>query len=249
MIFRAVLSLVILLNVSGFIPISFRGGRFLSLSRMERSNSDSVSGSSVSTATEETEVTSKELSRLERKVKETMGMIDALKVERSHEEAQFKTLDDEYGSEIARVKREFARMRERAHDESKEAINAAKVAAIKDILPMTDNFARARSLFATTVETESEKGVLKVYDDINTAFQLVLKEFGVEAVQGVGQPFDFNFMEAVMMQPSMAFARDHVCSEYQIGYKLDGKSIRPAMVVVSAGPGPEPAPAPAPGPQ
>ena len=41
-----------------------------------------------------------------------------------------------------------------------------------------------------------------------------------------------------MTQPSTEYAKDIVCMEYQVGYRLGDKSVRPAMVVVSLGPGP-----------
>ena len=67
----------------------------------------------------------------------------------------------------------------------------------------------------------------------------VIEDFGVRRVKSVGEPFDFNFMEAIMTAPSTEYKADIVCTEYQIGYKLGEKCIRPAMVVVSTGPGPQ----------
>ena len=58
-------------------------------------------------------------------------------------------------------------------------------------------------------------------------------------VESIGQPFDFNFMEAIMTSPSTEYKADIVCTEYQVGYKIGDKCIRPAMVVVSTGPGPQ----------
>lgn len=66
----------------------------------------------------------------------------------------------------------------------------------------------------------------------------MISDFGVTRVESVGKPFDFNFMEAIMTAPSTEYSPDIVCTEYQVGYKMGEKCIRPAMVVVSLGPGP-----------
>lgn len=81
---------------------------------------------------------------------------------------------------------------------------------------------------------------MEIYDNIFNEFSKVIEDFGVVRVQSVGQPFDFNFMEAIMTAPSMEYSADKVCIEYQVGYRMGDKCIRPAMVVVSTGPGPAP---------
>ena len=58
-------------------------------------------------------------------------------------------------------------------------------------------------------------------------------------VVSLGQPFDFNLMEAIMTVPSNEYAKDIVCTEYQVGYRMGDKCVRPSMVVVSLGPGPQ----------
>ena len=86
--------------------------------------------------------------------------------------------------------------------------------------------------------TDNEAKILKAYDDIFEQFQKVIEDFGVTRVVSLGQPFDFNFMEAIMTAPSTEYVADIVCTEYQVGYKMGERCIRPAMVVVSTGPGP-----------
>ena len=87
--------------------------------------------------------------------------------------------------------------------------------------------------------SEGESAILQVYKNIFSQFDSVLADFGAEKVVSVGQLFDFNLMEAIMVTPSTEYAKDIVCMEYQIGYKLGDRCIRPAMVTVSAGPGPQ----------
>ena len=113
---------------------------------------------------------------------------------------------------------------------------------------MSDNYARAKSIFAPR-GGDGEKSIEQAYDDIDAAFQQVLSNFGLERMevrererkkereivcscgtqaavvpnpnllprtQSLGQPFDFNFMEAIMAEPSDEYADGLVCKEYQV---------------------------------
>jgi molecular chaperone GrpE len=183
------------------------------------------------------EITSKEIVRLLKKIEDVQSDINIIKTEIQQEESLLVKLDEEYGSEITRIKKEFARMKERSFEEATEISNQAKVGALKEVLPITDNYFRAKSVFEP-LTTDDEKFVAKTYDDVFSAFSKVIEDFGVTRVVSIGQPFDFNFMEAIMTQPSTEYPADIVCVEYQVGYKIGDKCIRPSMVVVSAGPGP-----------
>ena len=183
---------------------------------------------------------SPEVKRLMKKNEQLVSTLASLKAEKVVVDQELAKLDEEFGSEISRIKKEFARMKERSYEEAREAANKAKVDALKEVLPITDNYFRARQVFQP-VQTESEEALLKVYDDTFSLFNKVIESFGVTRVQSLGEPFDFRFMEAIMTAPSTQYAADLVCTEYQAGYKMGDKSIRPAMVVVSTGPGPTPA--------
>ena len=63
-----------------------------------------------------------------------------------------------------------------------------------------------------------------------------LERFGIEAVDPLGQPFDPEFHEAMTMQPSADSEPGSVLTVVQKGYSLNGRLLRPAMVVVAAEP-------------
>ena len=81
-------------------------------------------------------------------------------------------------------------------------------------------------------ETANEEAIMAAYDGVFDEFQKVLEQFGVTKVESLGQPFDFNTMEAIMTAPSTEYEKGVVCQEYQVGYMMGEKCIRPAMVVV-----------------
>ena len=59
-----------------------------------------------------------------------------------------------------------------------------------------------------------------------------LGKFGVQAVETVGHPFDPGAHQAVSQVPSDSVAADHVVDEFQKGYRLHDRILRPAMVSV-----------------
>eukprot|EP01031_Cornospumella_fuschlensis_P025908 gene25908-31287_t len=185
----------------------------------------------------EEELTSPEIRRLLAKIADVEKQIEAVATETDNERKLLEQLNEQYGDEIARVKKEFSRMKERSYEESVEVSNKAKMDALKEVLPITDNYHRAKQLFST-ISSDKEAKIIQRYTEIFEAFTKVIEDFGVMRVQSVGQPFDFRFMEAIMTAPSTEFAKDIVSMEYQIGYKMGDKCVRPAMVVVSLGPGP-----------
>ena len=180
----------------------------------------------------EEDIKSREIDRLLRKIETTNNEIAATISQREKDEATLKQLDEEFGEEIARVKKEYARMKERSYEEAQAETLEAKSKALVDVLPITDNFFRAKPLFVPQ-ETENEKAIMAAYEEVFAQFQEVLQSFGVTKVDSLGQPFDFNTMEAIMTAPSTEYEKGVVCQEYQVGYMMDEKCIRPAMVVVA----------------
>lgn len=65
-----------------------------------------------------------------------------------------------------------------------------------------------------------------------------LGRFGIEELDPEGEPFDPEFHEAMTMQPSDDMEPGSVLTVIQKGYSLNGRLLRPAMVVVAAAPTP-----------
>jgi molecular chaperone GrpE len=183
------------------------------------------------------EITSDEITKLRKKIENLNTVIASVREERTVEEAELAKLEAEFGDEITRIKKEFARIKERSVEEAVEISNKAKIDALKEVLPITDNYYRAKSVYEP-ITAEGELKIMATYDEIFVDFMKVIEGFGVSTVTSLGQKYDYNFMEAIMTSPSTEYANDIVCKEYQVGYKMGEKCVRPAMVVVSTGPGP-----------
>lgn len=184
-------------------------------------------------------VTSDEIVKLRKKLENLNASIEGVRAERTIQEAELAKLDAEFGDEIARIKKEFSRIKERSVEEAVEISNKAKIDALKDVLPIADNYYRAKTVYEP-ISLEGEKNVMAVYDEVFVDFMKVIEGFGVTTAPSLGQKYDYNFMEAIMTSPSTEYAADIVCKEYQAGYMMGEKCVRPAMVVVSTGPGPTP---------
>ncbi|MCK9606369.1 MAG: nucleotide exchange factor GrpE [Methylomonas sp.] len=64
-------------------------------------------------------------------------------------------------------------------------------------------------------------------------FETVFAKFNIETVDPTGQPFNPELHQAMVMQPSATVAPNHVITVFQKGYVLNGRLLRPAMVVVA----------------
>ncbi len=123
---------------------------------------------------EDQEVTSKEIERLQKKIDDLNASIATTREQRTEEEKILEQLDAEFGGEIARIRKEFARMKERSIEEAVEISNKAKSDALKEVLPITDNYYRAKTLFEPLV-TEGDKTVMAAYDNIFAEFMKVIE--------------------------------------------------------------------------
>ncbi|UNL84254.1 nucleotide exchange factor GrpE [Priestia koreensis] len=137
---------------------------------------------------------------------------------------------EEQENRYLRLQADFDNLRRRTRldAESAEKYRAQKL--ITDILPALDNFERA--LKVDTEEAQNDailQGMQMVYRQLAEALQ---KE-GLEAIEAVGSPFDPYLHQAVMQVEDDSYEPNTVVEEFQKGYKLKDKVIRPSMVKVN----------------
>jgi molecular chaperone GrpE len=77
------------------------------------------------------------------------------------------------------------------------------------------------------------KSILQGMDMVYRQLVEALKKEGVEAIESVGQPFDPHLHQAVMQVEDSSFEANTVIEEFQKGYKLKDRIIRPSMVKVN----------------
>jgi molecular chaperone GrpE len=130
---------------------------------------------------------------------------------------------------LARVSADFDNFKKRVTREKSDAIKFANEAVFKEMLPVLDNLQRAMS---AGEHSEGVKLTAKQFED-------VLAKFGVAGFPSLGMTFDPARHEAVGSRPDANVPAQHVCEEYQKGYMLHDRLLRPALVIVSSGPATE----------
>jgi|GEM_PF-713453 len=141
--------------------------------------------------------------------------------------AQVAQADDK----LLRAKAEFANMQRRAATERLEAARLANVNLIRSVLDVIDDFERS---LAVEVESDEANNVLTGVRLVYENLMKVLRDHGVSLIEAAGKPFDPNFHEAMMCQPTGEQPPGMVLQEVKKGYQLHDRIIRPAKVIVSA---------------
>ena len=101
----------------------------------------------------------------------------------------------------------------------------------KELLPVVDNLERA--LEATEGGDEAVKAIAEGVELTLKSFQDALKKFHVEVVDPQGEPFDPNLHQAMSMVENSDVEPNSVIAVMMKGYTLNGRLLRPAMVMVS----------------
>jgi molecular chaperone GrpE len=150
----------------------------------------------------------------------------ALTAERDQLAAERAELQDRLLRKLA----EFDNFRKRTERELADRSEYAVADTVTTLLPILDDFERA--LQHETTDKEYARGVELIYSRLFEA----LRKLGVEPIEAVGQPFDYNIHNAIEMVPSEE-AEDHtVLADLQRGYMFKGRLLRPSMVRVAVKP-------------
>ena len=163
----------------------------------------------------------------ENEVEEDLGQ--ASPEEQTDELALAKEQSAQYKNNWLRTQADFENYKKRKENENKELIDFAREVVVAKLLPNLDTIQQA---LVHTPEDPSKlpewkngiSGTLKQLED-------TLQELGVRKIDSLGKKFDPNFHEAVKEVPGEEDGI--VVEEYQVGYELNGKVIRPSQVVIS----------------
>ena len=137
---------------------------------------------------------------------------------------------EESENRYLRLYADFDNFRRRTQLEREAGEKYRAQSLITNLLPAIDNFERAMQ-----VEPDNEQakalleGVKMVYGNIIEA----LKQEGAEQIEQYGQEFDPNLHQAVMQTEEEDFGSNIVVEEFQKGYQLKDRVIRPSMVRVN----------------
>ena len=150
----------------------------------------------------------------------------------SPEAAQVEELEQslaEAKDQALRAAAEAQNVRRRAEQEAEKARKFALEKFVKELLPVVDSLEKALESMQDDASEAHREGV-----SMTLKMQLdVLSKFGVESIEPQGEPFDPQVHEAMAMVPNPELDPNTVMDVMQKGYLLNGRLVRPAMVVVS----------------
>ncbi|MFQ3345544.1 MAG: molecular chaperone GrpE [Porticoccaceae bacterium] len=189
----------------------------------EVNNGDEKAADSSETPSEDTATQSEKINA---EIIEELLNDDAL-TETDNLQEQISNANDQ----VLRIQAEMQNMRRRAERDVENAHKFALDKFTTELLPVVDNLERALG----TIE-DSDKAQQAVFTGLELtlkSFFDVFTRFKIETIDPAGQPFDADLHQAVSMVPNPDVEPNTVIEVFQKGYTLNGRLVRPAMVVVS----------------
>lgn len=141
-----------------------------------------------------------------------------------------------------RMQAELENFRKRVNRERDEDRKYAALPLVRDLVPTLDNLQRAVDACRKSNPEEGSPaaGLLQGVEMVRGQLVDALKEHGATPIEALGQPFDPRLHEALQQVPTDEFPPMTVLMEYERGYAMRDRIVRPAKVIVSVAP---PAPA------
>lgn len=145
--------------------------------------------------------------------------------------AELQAKADENWERYVRAVAETENVRKRAAREVENAHKFALERFGKELLAVTDGLEMALA----ASENATVESLLEGSDATLKLLGSTMERFGISAIDPEGEPFDPELHEAISVQPSDTAEPGTVVVVMQKGYVLNGRLLRPAMVVVAEG--------------
>jgi len=165
----------------------------------------------------------------QKKKKKKDDLSEVLKNQLEEKDEQIKSLQEK----LLYLQADFENFKKLKAKERVDTINFANEAIVKEILPVVDNLEMALKHAESTDNYKSiHEGVVMTLNEL----QKVLEKNGVSVISAVGEKFDPNLHEAFYQEERDDVEQETVVAEFQKGYLLRERLIRPSRVTVSKKP-------------
>jgi molecular chaperone GrpE len=161
----------------------------------------------------------KDIKVLEKKVGELEELISQLQQEK-----------EEVFSKLQRVSADFANYQKRVPKQISDSVAYEKESFVRALLGAIDNFEHA---LAGAEKAENLESFVKGIEIVHNEIINTLKGLSVIRIDSVGQKFDPNMHQALMQRTEPEKENGIVLEEFQKGYMINDKVVRPAKVVVN----------------
>jgi len=133
-----------------------------------------------------------------------------------------------------RERADLENARKRHQRDREEAIRFANDRLLKEMIPVLDNLERAVEHAASGVD--DTQGLLEGVNMTINQFRKAIEDFGVKPISAIGAAFDPNLHQAMGHMESTEQAPNTVVTEFQKGYLLHDRLLRPSLVMVAKAP-------------
>lgn len=133
-----------------------------------------------------------------------------------------------------RERAELENFRKRSQRDKEDAIRYANDRLLKEMIPVLDNLERA--VDHAGQGGDEGKGLLEGVNITVNQFRKALEDFGVKPIVALGAAFDPNLHQAMGQMESAEQPPNTVVTEYQKGYLLHDRLLRPSLVIVAKAP-------------
>ncbi|WP_102794968.1 nucleotide exchange factor GrpE [Bowmanella denitrificans] len=135
---------------------------------------------------------------------------------------------------VLRARADMENTRRRADAEVDKARKFALERFAGELLTVIDNLERA--LQVADASNDAVKSLVEGVELTYKSFINTVEKFGLKIIDPQGQPFNPELHQAMGMQESAELEPNSVMAVMQKGYELNGRLLRPAMVMVSRAP-------------
>ena len=145
---------------------------------------------------------------------------------------------EETRDRLMRLAAEFENYKKRMERERSRLLKYAGENILRDLLATVDNIDRAVEQGSAAADDDSKKLVAMLEGLALTRKGLMdtMERYGVEPLASVGQQFNPDEHDPMVMEPSDEVPANHVLQEFARGYRFKDRVLRHARVVVSSGP-------------
>jgi len=154
--------------------------------------------------------------------------------ELKQELAEAKSQAHENWDKAVRAQAEMENLKRRTQKDLEDAHKFALTGFAKELLSVMDSL--VLGLQAATGDSEDVQKFREGSELTLKQLESVFARFKIETIDPIGQPFNAEFHQAVAVSPDATAEPNSVTNVFQKGYSLNGRLLRPAMVVVAKAP-------------
>ncbi|OQZ05826.1 MAG: nucleotide exchange factor GrpE [Planctomycetes bacterium UTPLA1] len=153
-----------------------------------------------------------------------------MSTEAGETEVSLRAQRDELQDKLLRAQAECANISKRMHQQNVEAVKYAGMSLAREVLHVVDSLDRSLAGFQSGAADGSVLDGIRLIAD---QLAKVLSDHGIKPIESVGHPFDPMRHEAMMSDYESDMPVGTVTAEYQRGYMMHDRVLRPAKVVVA----------------